>query len=48
MIDSQLTIPMQAKDGSYMKILMAALVYLLLAKATYAQTTRAIRPVVLL
>ena len=30
-----------------MKILMAALIYLFLATATYAQTTRAIRPVVL-
>ncbi len=30
-----------------MKILMAALIYLFLATATHAQTTRAIRPVVL-
>ena len=30
-----------------MKILMAALIYLFLATTTYAQTTRAIRPVVL-
>ena len=30
-----------------MKILMAALIYLFLATATYTQTTRAIRPVVL-
>ena len=30
-----------------MKILTAALIYLFLATATYAQTTRAIRPVVL-
>ena len=30
-----------------MKIFTAALIYLILATATYAQTTRAIRPVVL-
>ena len=47
MIDSQLTKPMQAKEGGYIKILMAALIYLFLATATYAQTTRVIRPVVL-